>query len=87
LGMTDQTLSAFEALTLTTLQNLAVSAQHLLTPRWPERVGFWMQLLESTSSAPPPLDVRLIGLQMMAAEACAPVPGTCATLPRHKLPG
>ena len=68
LGMTDQTLSAFEMLTLTTLQNIAASGQQLLTPRWPERAGFWLQLLEPASSAPPPVDVRLIGLQMMAAE-------------------
>lgn len=68
LGMTDQTLSAFEMLTLTTLQNLAASGQHLLAPRWPDRAGFWLQLLEPASSASPPLDVRLVGLQMMAAE-------------------
>ena len=68
LGMTDQTLNAFEMLTLTTLQNLAVSGQPLLAPRWPDRPGFWLQLLESTSNPPLPLDVRLVGLQMMAAE-------------------
>ncbi|HSC08418.1 MAG TPA: hypothetical protein VLD59_16460 [Steroidobacteraceae bacterium] len=68
LGMTDQTLSAFEMLTLTTLQNLAASGQHLLAPRWPDRAGFWLQLLEPAASASPPLDVRLVGLQMMAAE-------------------
>ena len=68
LGMTDQTLSAFEMLTLTTLQNLAASGQHLLAPRWPDRAGFWLQLLEPTSSASPPVDLRLVGLQMMAAE-------------------
>jgi hypothetical protein len=67
LGMTDQTLAAFEMLTLTTLQNLAASGQHLLAPRWPYRSGFWLQLLESNSN-PPPVDVRLVGLQMMAAE-------------------
>jgi hypothetical protein len=68
LGMTDQTLAAFEMLTLTTLQNLAASGQHLLAPRWPDRPGFWLQLLESSSDPPPPVDVRLVGLQMMAAE-------------------
>ena len=67
LGMTDQTLSAFETLTLTTLQNLAASGHPLLTPRWPDRAGFWLQLLEPASSGSP-LDVRLVGLQMMAAE-------------------
>jgi hypothetical protein len=68
LGMTDQTLSAFERLTLTTLQNLAASGQPLLGPRWPERAGFWLQLLEPISGASAPVDVRLVGLQMMAAE-------------------
>jgi hypothetical protein len=67
LGMTDQTLAAFETLTLTTLQNVATSAPHLLAVRWPDRAGFWLQLLESRS-APSPLDVRLVGLQMMAGD-------------------
>jgi hypothetical protein len=68
LGMSDQTLAAFEVLTLTTLQNVATAADQLFAPRWPERAAFWLQLLESRASSTAPADVRLVGLQMIAAD-------------------
>jgi len=68
LGMTDQTLAAFETLTLTDLQRLAVSIPGLFAPRWPERSAFWLRLLEPLPENPALTDVRLLGLQMMAAE-------------------
>lgn len=78
LGMTDQTLAAFETLALTTLQNLAASGRELFAPRWPERARFWLQLLESTPDIPVPADVRLVGLQMMAAELSTALLKSCA---------
>lgn len=68
LGMMDQTLAAFEAFTLTSLQRLAASDQELFTPRWPERPAFWLRLLEARPDPAPAPDVRLLGLQMLAAE-------------------
>lgn len=67
LGMADQTLAAFEALTLAHLQHLALSSPDLVTPRWPERSAFWLRLLESLPE-PAAADGRLLGLQMLAAE-------------------
>ncbi len=74
LGMTDQTLAAFEVLTLTALQDLALSGKGLFAPRWPDRPGFWLQLLESSPNTALPTDARLLGLQMMAAELNAAPP-------------
>jgi len=68
LGMADQTLTAFEALTLTDLQRVAVSSPKLMTPRWPERSAFWLRLFESLPESAAMTDVRLLGLQMLAAE-------------------
>jgi hypothetical protein len=67
LGMTDQTLGVFGTLTLTTLQRLAMTNPGLFAPRWPERSAFWMRLLDAHPD-PAAADVRLLGLQMMAAE-------------------
>ena len=66
LGMTDQTLAAFESLSLTTLQNLAMASPELFMPRWPERPTFWRRLLDAEKA--PSAEVRLLGLQMLAAE-------------------
>lgn len=68
LGMPDQTLSAFEVLTLTSLQRLAGANRALFAPRWPERSVFWLRLLESLPQNTAQADVRLLGLQMLAAE-------------------
>jgi len=68
LGMADQTLAAFETLTLTDLQRLAFTNPELFAPRWPERSAFWLRLLESLPESPALVDIRLTGLQMLAAE-------------------
>jgi hypothetical protein len=68
LGMADQTLAAFEALTLTELQRHAISSPELVTPRWPERSAFWLRLLDSLPDSASIADARLLGLQMLAAE-------------------
>ncbi len=68
LGFADQTLSAFQALTLTSLQRLAGSNHQLFAPRWPERTVFWLRLLDSLPDNASLIDVRLLGLQMLAAE-------------------
>jgi hypothetical protein len=68
LGMADQTLATFEGLALTHLQRVALSRPGLVTPRWPERSAFWLRLLESLPESSAMSDVRLIGLQMLAAE-------------------
>ena len=68
LGMPDQTLAAFEILSLTTLQNLAMTSPELFMPRWPERPTFWLRLLGSSSDRTPSSEIRLLGLQMLAAE-------------------
>jgi hypothetical protein len=68
LGMTDQTLAAIEALTLTELQRLAFANPELFTPRWPERSAFWLRLLEAIPESSALTDIRLTGLQMLAAE-------------------
>ena len=72
LGMTDQTLAAFEVMTLSALQELAASAQDLFAPRWPERSGFWLRLLEPPTESALPSEVQLLGLQMLAAELSQP---------------
>lgn len=71
LGMADQTLAAFETLTLTDLQRLAVSIPELFAPRWPERSAFWLRLLESLPQSAALSDARLLGFQMLAAELTA----------------
>lgn len=68
LGMADQTLSAFEMLTLTSLQRLAATNHELFAPRWPDRTVFWLRLLESLPENAALTDARLLGLQMLAAE-------------------
>ena len=81
LGMTDQTLAAFETLALTTLQDLAASGRELFAPRWPERARFWLQLIESAVDVDMPADVRLVGLQMMAADLNTTAPKSGAASP------
>lgn len=68
LGMADQTLAAFETLTLTELQRLAFATPELFVPRWPERSAFWLRLLESLPDSSSIANIRLTGLQMLAAE-------------------
>jgi hypothetical protein len=70
-GMSERTLAIFQRLTLTRVQQIALERPDLLVPRWPERTTFWKELLQPTpsrSDGEVASDVRLLGLQMLAAE-------------------
>jgi len=71
LGMSDQTISVFSALSLTGLQRIAQRRAELVSARWPERTWFWLRLCASVGRKELQDEVRTLGLQMLAAELAA----------------
>ena len=70
LGMNEQTLSAFQRLPLTRLQQLALEQPTILTLRWQDRGPFWRSVLSLASLGNEERlgDLRLLGIQMIASE-------------------
>ena len=75
LGMKSQTLNAFKHLSLARLKYLSTARPDLITPRWPERTRFWKVMLSAARQGAEEriVELRLVGVQMIAAELAANV--------------
>jgi hypothetical protein len=73
LGLKQQTLTAFRQLSLARLKYLSTERPDLITPRWPERTRFWKAMLSAAQQGAEQriAELRLVGVQMIAAEVAA----------------
>jgi hypothetical protein len=76
LGMKSQTVSVFKQFSLARLRYLSTERPDLITPRWPERTRFWKVMLSAARQGAEEriVELRLVGVQMMAAELAANMP-------------
>jgi hypothetical protein len=73
LGMKSQTLNAFMQFSLAKLKYLSIERPNLITPRWPDRTRFWQVMLSAAQQGAEEriAELRLVGVQMIAAELAA----------------
>jgi hypothetical protein len=73
LGMKSQTLTAFRQLSLARLKCLSLERPDLIAPRWPERTRFWKVMFGAAQQGSEQhiAELRLVGVQMIAAELAA----------------
>jgi hypothetical protein len=81
LGMKSQTLNAFKHFSLARLKYLSIERPDLITPRWPERTRFWKVMLSAAQQGAEEriVELRLVGVQMIAAELAANIPPEART--------
>lgn len=81
LGMKSQTLNAFKQFSLTRLKSLSIERPDLITPRWPERTRFWKVMFNAAQQGAEEriVELRLVGVQMIAAELAANTPPEART--------
>jgi len=83
LGMKNQTLTVFKQLSIVKLRQLAEEHPDIITPRWPERTRFWQIMLSAIQQGTQEriAELRLLGIQMIAAELAAPAVPEVRTRP------
>ena len=68
LGMTERAGEIFRGLTLIRLHQIAQENPWIFEPRWPDRTVFWQSLLGDAAEKAERVDLRLLGLQILAAD-------------------
>jgi hypothetical protein len=76
LGMTEDVKRIWRGIPLSALDRLALATLPHLAARWGRNAAFWPQLVDTAPRAHGRAEaVRLLGLQLLAADGLAPPPG------------